>query len=196
MEEIAKLASENPQKLINYISKPIFVSLIEILEKDSTNLVPASNEQIEARKKIIINELVKREALEKNEDIKNVELPFEITTDDINLAMALAPMEQAERNKEYAIYTLAILSKAYSDETKKEYNNTVPITDLPGISNIVNTLKNEKNPSVKIAAIDALIYLAKTEYNDEIKSILTMATQDKNETVAEMAKGALTTIEA
>lgn len=196
MEEIAKLASENPQKLINYISKPIFVSLIEILEKDSTNLVAASNEQIEARKKIIINELVKREALEKNEDIKNVELPFEITTDDINLAMALAPMEQAERNKEYAIYTLAILSKAYSDETKKEYNNTVPITDLPGISNIVNTLKNEKNPSVKIAAIDALIYLAKTEYNDEIKSILTMATQDKNETVAEMAKGALTTIEA
>lgn len=196
MEEIAKIASEKPELLLDYISTPVFTGLISILEKNTTELEPASEAQIEARKKIIINELVKREASAKNMDIKNIDVPYELSEEEIELAMALAPMEQAERNKEYALYTVAILAKAYGEEVKEKYEENVPITDLPGITNIVNVLKNEKNPGVKVAAIDALIYCRKPEYNDEIKSILLMATNDRNQMVAESARGGLMTLEA
>ena len=196
MEEIAKVAAENPKALVNYVTVEIFSSLIDIVEKDTTDLEPASEAQIEARKKIIINELVKRQAKANNEDPEKVELPFELKKEEIELAMKLTSMEQAERNKEYALYSIAMLAKAYGENVKEETGMTVPITDLPGVSNIVNVLKKEKNPGIKVAAIDALVYCRKPEYNEEIKSILTMATTDRNPMVAKTAAGALMAMES
>ena len=196
MEEIAKVAAENPKALVNYVTVDIFSSLIDIVEKDTTDLEPASEAQIEARKKIIINELVKRQAKANNEDPEKVELPFELKKEEIELAMKLTSMEQAERNKEYALYSIAMLAKAYGENVKEETGMTVPITDLPGVSNIVNVLKKEKNPGIKVAAIDALVYCRKPEYNEEIKSILTMATTDRNPMVAKTAAGALMAMES
>ena len=196
MEEIAKVAAENPKALVNYVKVDIFSSLIDIVEKDTTDLEPASEAQIEARKKIIINELVKRQAEANNEDPEKVELPFELKKEEIELAMKLTSMEQAERNKEYALYSIAILAKAYGENVKEETGMTVPITDLPGVSNIVNVLKKEKNPGIKVAAIDALVYCRKPEYNEEIKSILTMATTDRNPMVAKTAAAALMAMES
>lgn len=195
MEEIARLSMEEPKKLLGYISMPIYSSLIDILEKDTTKLEMASEKQVEARRKIITNELVKREAFEQGLNIDEIELPFELTKEEIDLAMTLTDMEMAERNKEYALYTTAILSKAYADEVSSSENITIPIIDLPGMSNIVNVFKSEKNPSIKIAAIDALIYCRRPEYDKEIKSILTMVTKDSNPMVAENASMTLKALE-
>ena len=191
MEEIARIAMTSPEKAVNYITTNIFDELINITLADTSNLEPPSNEQIEIRKKIIINELVKEKAKSENKTIEEKDLPFTIKKEDIQTASKLSPMEQAERNKEYSLYTMAVLAKVYIDETKKETGNIVPLTDLPGVSVIVDTLRNNENPSIKIAAIDSLRYIKREEYNNELNSIFEIASMDKNPQVARIAIDAL-----
>ena len=194
MEDLAKIAMEDPQSVVPYIVTEVFTELIEIVNKDTSALTPPSEKQIEARKKIIINELVKEKARAEKQDLSKIELPFLITEDDIKEASALSPLEQAERNKEYGLYTIAILSKVYTDEVQKHTGNVVPLTELPGISDMVDVLRYNKNPGIKIAAMDALRYLNRTEYSDEIKSVLTIATKDADSIISENANKILQNI--
>ncbi len=195
MEDIAKASMEDTQKAVPYIVTEIFAELINIVNKDSSKLVPPSEKQIEKREQIIINELVREKSKSEGIEDAKIELPYKITEEDLRIANELSPMEQAERNKEYALYTLAILSKVYTDEVQRHTGNVVPLTDLPGVSEIVDTLKKDNNPSIKVSAIDALRYLNKPEYKDEIKSVLEIATKDSNRFVAENAAYALKSLE-
>ena len=191
MEEIAKMSTINPKNILPLINEEIYTNLINIVKKDTTDLKPATTEQIDARKKIIVNELVKKQAKADNVDPKTIELPFKLTKEEIALAMNLAPMELAERNKEYALYTIAMLSKIYTEETKIQTGNIVPLTDLPGMSVIVDALRHQKNPGVRVAAIDALVFSNRPEYQEEIKSILILAANERNQMVANTAAEAL-----
>ena len=189
MEEIARCASVDPELLKEYITSPIFTSLINILKKDTTNLEAPSREQIEIRDKALTNLEIIAMAQAKGEKIENIEIPYpNLTDEEIKTALTLTAMEQAERNKEYAMYILAVLSKTYADDIKKITGNTVPLTDLPGMSEIVDTLRNNKNWIIKIAAIDALQICYKPEYKKETLEILKLASQDKHPQVAEVAK--------
>lgn len=191
MEEIARVSMENPQKAIPYIVTEVFNELIDIVKTDSSNLTPPSEEQIELRQHIIINEIVKEQASIKGEDLNKLELPYQISNEDYKKAFVLSSMEQAERNKEYALYTMAILGKVYGDEVQKITGNTVPLTELPGLSAIVETLKNDSNPGVKIAAVDALRYLNRPEYKEEIVSLLTLIAKDADPQVVNSVAFAL-----
>lgn len=191
MEEIARIAMTSPEKAANYVTTNIFDELINITLADTSNLEPPSNEQIEIRRKIIINELVKEKAKSENKTLEEKDLPYSIKKEEIQIASKLSPMEQAERNKEYSLYTMAVLAKVYIDETQKETGNIVPLTDLPGVSVIVDTLRNNENPSIKIAAIDSLRYIKRNEYNNELNSIFEIASMDKNPQVARVAIEAL-----
>lgn len=194
MEDIAKISMEDPQKAVPYIVTEVFSELIDIVKKDTSNLAIPTERQIEIRKQIIINELVKEKALMEKKDLNSIELPFNISEAARKEAAVLSPMEQAERNKEYGLYTIAILSKVYTDEIQKHTGNVVPLTELPGVSEIVDTLRYDSNPSIKVSAIDALVYLNKPEYNAEIKSILSIASKEKDAYVAQNALRALETI--
>ena len=191
MEEIAKVSMEDPQKAVPYIVTEVFSELINIVQKDTSSLVPPTERQIELRQQIIINELVKEEAKNNNQDPTKVELPHKLSDADIKEASELSSMEQAERNKEYALYTMAILSKVYTDEVHRHTGNVVPLTDMPGVSAIVDTLKNDANSSVKIAAIDALRYINRPEYKEEISAVLELSANDQNPYVARTAAVAL-----
>jgi len=191
MEDIAKVSMESPENAVPYIVTEVFSELINITKMDTSDLVPPSEEQVELRKQIIINEIVKEQARVKGEDVEALELPYKITEKDLKEASRLSSMEQAERNKEYALYTMAILTKVYTDEVEKISGNVVPLTDLPGVSSIVDSLKNDSNPGVKIAAVDALRYLNRPEYKDELISILNLVVRDENPYVASNATFAL-----
>jgi hypothetical protein len=143
-----------------------------------------TQEQIEAREKLIADFL----ELQKNPNTK--ELPFNLTEQEIALADTITPMEQAERNKEYALYTMAILSKIYVDEIEKETGNVVPFTDIPGVSATVDALRYNQNPGVKTAAIDALSHIQRPEYKEELNTLFTIAQADNNPIVAESAQQA------
>lgn len=187
MEEIARISMENPEKAVPFIVTEIFAELINIINKDTSNLTPPTEKQIEIRKQIIVNEIVKEQAKAQKQDLSKIELPYTISEDDIKEAADLSSLEQAERNKEYALYTMAILAKVYTDEVEKQTGNIIPLTDLPGVAEIVDTLRNSSNPSVKIAAIDALRYIHRPEYKEELTAVLELAADDKNPYVARNA---------
>ena len=191
MEEIARVSMEDPQKAVPYIVTEIFTELINIVKKDSSDLAPPSQRQIELREQIMINELVKEQARAKKQDLSTIELPYKLTEKDFKEASTLSSMEQAEGNKEYALYTMAILSKVYTDEVHRHTGNVVPLTDMPGVSAIVDSLRNDPNSGVKIAAIDALRYVNREEYKEEISSVLEIATKDSNPYVARNAAVAM-----
>lgn len=191
MEEITRVVMTSPENAVSCITTNIFDKLIEITLADTSNLEPPSKEQIALRRKIIINEIIKENAKKQNKEIKDSDLPYEIKKEDIQIASKLSPLEQAERNKEYSLYTMAVLTKLYIDETKKRTGNIVPLTDLPGVSVIVDTIRYNENPSIKIAAIDSLRYLKREEYNNELNSIFEIASMDKNQQVSIVAIEAL-----
>lgn len=194
MGKIAQASAEDAQKVVPYIVTEVFSELINIAKKDSSDLTPPSEKQIETRRQIIINELVIENAISEEKDINEIKLPYDIKEDDVKEAIILSPMEQAERNKEYALYTMSILAKVYTDEIEKHTGNVVPLTDLPGVSTIVDTLRFDSNSGVRISAIDALVYLNRTEYKDELVSVLKLAADDNDPYVARAAATALNNI--
>ena len=188
IEEIARLSLQNKDNAVNYIVRDVFSSLMDIANKDTTKLEPPTKEQVEIRKKLISDFI----EIEKNPQAKDV--PFKLSEDEVALAAKLSPMEQAERNKEYALYTMAILDKVYIEEIQKETGNVVPMTDVPGLSTIVDAVKNNPNSGVKAAAIDALAYVQRPEYKEELNTIYTLAQQDQNQQVVMTAKRAQETL--
>ena len=185
MAEIARTSLENPEKAVPYIVKEIFAGLVDIAKNDTKALAAPTKDQVEARKKLIMDFV----AMQKNPNLK--EMPYKLTDNEVALATTLSPMEMAERNKEYALYTMAILAKVYIDEVHKHTGNVVPMTDVPGVSVMVDSLRYSQNPGVKIAAIDALSHIARPEYKDEMKEIFTIAKSDRDRNIAAVADLAL-----
>ena len=181
MEEITRKTLEDSTNAIPYIVRFVFTNRIDLAHKSTKELQGPTQKQIEARKKIIEDFI----ALEKNPELK--ELPHKLSEQEIELANKLSPMEMAERNKEYAIYTIAVLAKVYTDEVAKHTGNVVPMTEIPGISDIVDELRYNENAGVKVAAVDALGYIAKPEYKEELTEIFTIAQADKNPAVSKSA---------
>lgn len=188
MEEIARIALDNPDNAVPYIVRDVFSSLIEITKKDSAELPAPTEEQIKARKKVIANYVSIENGKANNQPIK---LPYSMSEKEVALADTISPMEQAERNKEYALYTMAILAKIYTDEVEKQTGNIVPMTDIPGTSAIVDSLRYNPNSGVKIASIDALRHIYKPEYKEEMSTLFTLAQADTNPEVAIAATRAL-----
>ena len=188
MEEIARIALDNPDNAVPYIVRDVFSSLIEITKKDSAELPAPTEEQIEARKKVIANYVSIENGKANNQPIK---LPYSMSEKEVALADTISPMEQAERNKEYALYTMAILAKIYTDEVEKQTGNIVPMTDIPGTSAIVDSLRYNPNSGVKIASIDALRHIYRPEYKEEMSTLFTLAQADTNPEVAIAATRAL-----
>ena len=188
MEEIARVALDDSNNAIPYIVRDVFSSLIDITKKDSAELAAPTDEQIQARKKVIANFVSMENSKAKNQPVK---LPYSITEKDVALADTISPMEQAERNKEYALYTMAILAKVYTDEIEKQTGNIVPMTDIPGTAAIVDSLRYNPNSGVKIASIDALRHIYRPEYKEEMSTLFTLAQADTNPEVAIAATRAL-----
>ena len=188
MEEIARISLDNSNNAIPYIVRDVFSSLIDITKKDSAELPAPTDEQIQARRKVIANFVSMENGKANNQPIK---LPYTITEKDAALADSISPMEQAERNKEYALYTMAILAKVYTDEVEKQTGNIVPMTDIPGTSAIVDSLRYNPNSGVKIASIDALRHIYRPEYKEEMSTLFTLAQADTNPEVAIAATRAL-----
>lgn len=192
MEEIARVSLDNPENAIPYIVRDVFSTLIDITQKDTAELAAPTDEQIQARKKVIANYVSMENGKTNN---KPAQMPYPMSEREIALADEISPMEQAERNKEYALYTMAILARVYTDEVEKETGNIVPMTDIPGTSAMVDALRYNPNSGVKIAAIDALRHISRPEYKEEMSTLFSLAQADTNPEVAIAATRALNSLE-
>ena len=171
MEEIANMVKDNPQKATELLDVKVMDTLNNIINADSSKLTGPTQEQIAARQKLIKNE--------------------QMTDAEKTLATTITPMEQAERNKSYAMFTTAILQKLYSEEVAKLTNTSVPLTELPGAVTIVEQLKNNPNPMVRTSAIEALSYIQQPEYKADLNTLFTIAKNDQDKNVQEAATAAL-----
>ena len=115
----------------------------------------------------------------------------QISDEEKALAVTITPMEQAERNKSYAMFTSAILQKLYGDEVAKSTGTTVPLTELPAAMTIVDQLKDNPNPMVRTSAIEALSYIQSPEYKKDLTTLFTIAKNDQDKGVQEAAAAAL-----
>lgn len=191
MEEIAKCAKEDKTKLKDYLVTEIFSELIKIATKNTTELTPPTEKQLENREKFIINRIVEMQAEKDNKKLNKEELPYQLTEAEIKQAIALSPMEQAERNIGYAMSIIAILAKTYADDVQQKNGDIIPLTDLPGISEIVDNLRRSQNTEIKVSAIEALYHIRRSEYNEELKSIFELASKDSNPYVSAAANFAI-----
>ena len=192
MKEIVDAGlTNNPDKIKPYLVEPIFHSVIDIVNKDSSNLAAPTEAQNQIRAKIIENMIAYEKQKQSGVADDKIVLPNNITEEDKNYANTLTPLELAERNKEYGITTLAILAKAFLARTEQETGTVLAITDVPGLSAIVNSLKSN-NPTIKLNAIDALIVIQRAEYARELTPIYeALIKTDPNESVRMAAQYAL-----
>ncbi len=171
MEEIANMVKDEPQKATELLDEKVVNALNTIVNTDSSKLTGPTAEQIEAREKLMKGE--------------------KLSEADQKLATTITPMEQAERNKSYAMFTSSIMQKLYGDEVAKLTGSTVPLTELPGAVTIVDQLKNNPNPMVRTSAIEALSYIQKPEYKQDLTTLFTIAKNDQDKNVQEAATAAL-----
>lgn len=171
MEEIANMVKENPQKATELVDTKVFEALNNIVKYDSSKLEGPSQAQIDARQKIMENK--------------------QVTEEENKLANTMAPKELAERNKSYALFTIAIMDKLYADEVAKLSNNTVPLTELPEAITVVDQLKDNPNPMVRASAIEALSYIQNPEYKKDLTTLFTVAKNDQDAGVVQAANAAL-----
>ena len=171
MENIAAMIKDSPEKATELVDTKIFDALNGIINFDSSKLEGPSQAQIAARQKIL--------------EGKNV------TEDEKALANTMTPKELAERNKSYALFTIAMLDKLYADEVAKLSNTVVPLTELPEAVNVVNQLKDNPNPMVRASAIQALSYVQKPEYKNDLTTLFTVAKNDNDPGVVQEANAAL-----
>jgi len=171
MEAIALLAQDSPQKATELLDVKVIDSLVGIIGKDSSKIEGPTPKQLQIREKIISGKKVSEAEMAE--------------------ASKITPMEKAERNKMYAMYTVAILDKLYGSEIEKMDKTVVPLTELPGAANIVEQVKSNPNPMVRAAAVDALSYVGRPEYKQDLTTILTVAKNDKDANVKKAATVAL-----
>ncbi len=171
MENIAMMVNSEPQKATELLDERVVKSLTDILSADTKDLVGPSKEQMEARQKIMTGQ--------------------KVTDAEKELANTMTPKEQAERNKSYALFTMAIMQKLFGDEVQKLSGQVVPITELPGAVAVVEQLKSNPNPMVRASAIESLSYIERPEYKNDLNTIFTIAKNDQDKNVQETATAAL-----
>ena len=186
IEEIVRTSIMEPEKAKDYLISDIFAKLINITKEDATKQAPPSQKQIELRQKLIANIM----AVETNKNAVN-NLPYKLSEEEVAVATALSPMELTERNKEYAITALGSLAKVFIEDYQAKEGRIIPITDVPGVSAIVNALREDPDSGVKLASIDALRLVAQPEYKEELSALFTLAKTDPNPAVSKMAEKAL-----
>ena len=175
MEEIANMVKDEPQKATELLDEKVVNALNTIVNTDSSKLAGPTAEQIAAREKLMKGE--------------------QLSDADKKLATTITPMEQAERNKSYAMFTSSIMQKLYGDEVAKLTGSTVPLTELPGAVTIVEQLKNNPNPMVRTSAIEALSYIQQPAYKQDLTTLFTIAKNDQDKSVQEAATAALAKLE-
>ncbi len=169
IEEVAEAVKNDKVAGPILLDTQIFDALVEIINKDTTTLEGPSPEVQELRNK-----------------------PQDQLSDaDKQKAATPSPLEKAEINKQYALYTIAYMQERLNNELEARNNQTLELKDLPCIENVVETVKSNPNPMLRISAIAALSHIAKPQYKEDLSQVFELAKADEDPRVVENATKAL-----
>lgn len=175
IENVAEIAQSKPELAPQLLDTDLMESLLSVIGKDTSTLEGPSEKQKELRQQVLSGK--------------------QLSEADMAEANKISPLEMAERNKQYALFTTAILQNALIDEFKKTNNMTPDIKDLPGMEQIVSTIKDNQNPMLRASGLAALAYNARPEYKPVMKEIFELSKQDADENVQKVAAEGLAKLE-
>lgn len=167
IEKVADLAQTKPEVAPQLLDTDLMESLLTVIGKDTSTLEGPTDKQKELRQQVLSGK--------------------QLNDADMAEANKISPLEMAERNKQYALFTTAILQNVLIDEFKKTNNMTPDIKDLPGMEQIVSTIKDNPNPMLRASGLAALAYNARPEYKPVMKEIFELSKQDADENVQKVA---------
>ena len=169
IEEIAETVKNNETAGPILLDTQIFDALVEVINKDTSNLEGPSPEVLELRQKN----------------------PAELSEADKIKASTPSELEKAEINKQYALYTIAYMQERLNNELEKRNNSALELKDLPCIENVITTVKENQNPMLRIGALAALSHIARPEYKADLTTIFELAKSDEDPRVQESAAKAI-----
>ena len=171
MGTITKVCEASPEIGAHLLDVKLIDALVDIIMKDTTNLPAPTPQQLGIRDAIMRG--------------------YDVSPQHVKYASQKAPVELAEQNKEYAMYTLASLQKIYGAEVDKMGGTVRPLRDLPGMNEIIKEVETNGNPHVKVAGLTALNYAQRPEYKADLQAIYQKAANDENPIVRETAQKAI-----
>lgn len=169
IEEIAEAVKNDKTTGPVLLDTQIFDALVEIINKDTTTLEGPSPEVVELRNK--------------PQD--------QLSEADKQKALTASPLEKAEINKQYALYTIAYMQERLNNELEARNGQALELKDLPCIENVVETVKSNPNPMLRISAIASLSHIAKPQYKADLTKVFELAKADEDPRVVENATKAL-----
>lgn len=173
MEDISRVLEETPEQGLEYLDPNVVNALVDILDKNTSKLEGPTPRQQVLRQKMFDKQV--------------------LTEEETAEAKHLSPMENAEKNKQYALYTIAMVQNALINEAAKK-GESIPPNNLPAFENVVRTAKENPNPMLRASAIAGLAHVAQPEYHDIYSTLFTIAKEDEENTVKTIAQDALNRI--
>lgn len=181
INQIAAYAQESPEIALQVVSEPIMQSLVDIVNEDTTALEGPNEQQVAVSEKIAKGE--------------------QLTPEENAIAEQLSPRDMANKNRIFALYTLAMIQKLQRDELNQyiesqKANGQEPIAplnvqDLVGYNDVVNVIKNDVRPEVKVAGIQALEHVLEPQDKEAVEPILAEAQNSEDEAVKGAAAQAM-----
>lgn len=178
---VANFTQATPDIALQVATDPVKQALVDIIKADTTAL-PEATEQQQA----LADKQNKGEKLTPEEQAQMEQL---------------SPKVAANKNKIFALFTLAMVQKLARDnneqysqfqaEQGKPAGEQIALKDLMGYKEIVDTIQNEPNKELRVAAIQALQYIAKPEEKAQVQEALKTALEDKEPSVQQTAKEAI-----
>ena len=172
IEELAVAVKDRTPEAAVLLDTEIMDSLVNIINKDTKALEGPTPEVIELRQKP----------------------QEELSEQDKTKAMTPSPLEKAELNKQYALYTIAYMQDFLNEKLKEQGQSVLPLKDLPCIEQVITTVKENENPMLRVSAINALSHIAKPEYKEDLSTIFELAKSDEDANVQQAATQALENI--
>ena len=181
INKIATYAQEKPEVALQVVSEPVMQALVDVIKEDTSSLEGPTDKQIEIAEKISKGE--------------------KLTPEEDAISEQLSPRDKVNKNRIFALYTLAMIQKLQRDELNQyietqKANNEQPIEalklqDLVGNDTIQDIIKNDSRPEVKVAAIQALQHVAEPSDKEAVETILADALKSTDEPVKAAAEEAI-----
>lgn len=169
IDELAETVKNNDQVAPLLLDTIVVDALNNIVNKDTSALEGPTPEVLELRNKP----------------------ETELTPEQATKAATLSPLEEAEFNKQFALYTLAFMQERLNNEVTQKGGEVIALKDLPSIETVINGVKSNPNPNVRLSALAALSYIAKPEYKQDLATIFELAKADEDANVQQEATTAL-----
>lgn len=186
INKIAEYVQSEPETALQVVSEPIMNSLVNIINEDTSGLEGPTDKQIEIAEKIAKGE--------------------QLTPEENTLSEQLSPRDKANKNRIFALYTLAMTQKLQRDELNQyietqKANGEQPIeplaiNNLIGYNDIVNVINNDPRPEVKVAAIQALQFVAEPQDKATIEAVLADSLKSQDEGIKTAATETLASFAA